>query len=122
GRDVKLLLVSQPTRGLDVGSIEFVHKRLVAQRDAGAGVLIVSSELDEIYALADRIAVMYEGRIVAFCPPTISEQDLGLLMAGSQVDGVTALAAEGEADGPAAPGAEGEPDTPVPAQEPSSHE
>jgi general nucleoside transport system ATP-binding protein len=122
GRDVKLLLVSQPTRGLDVGSIEFVHKRLVAQRDAGAAVLIVSSELDEIYALADRIAVMYEGRIVAFCPPTISEQDLGLLMAGSQVDGVTAPAAEGEADGPAAPGAEGEPDTPVPAQEPSSHE
>jgi general nucleoside transport system ATP-binding protein len=87
GRDVKLLLVSQPTRGLDVGSIEFVHKRIVAQRDAGAAVLLVSSELDEIYALADRIAVMYEGRIVAFCPPTIPEQELGLLMAGSAGDG-----------------------------------
>jgi general nucleoside transport system ATP-binding protein len=86
-RDVKLMLVSQPTRGLDVGSIEFVHKRLVAQRDAGAAVLLVSSELDEIYALADRIAVMYEGRIVAFCPPTIPEQELGLLMAGSSGDG-----------------------------------
>ncbi len=60
-RDVKLMIVSQPTRGLDVGSIEFVHKRLVAQRDEGVAVLIVSSELDEIYALADRIAVMYRG-------------------------------------------------------------
>jgi simple sugar transport system ATP-binding protein len=106
-RDVKLLLASQPTRGLDVGSIEFVHKRLVAQRDAGAAVLLVSSELDEIYALADRIAVMYEGRIVAFCPPTISEQDLGLLMAGSGADESTAADSGGE------------PETPVPAQEPS---
>jgi simple sugar transport system ATP-binding protein len=109
-RDVKLLMVSQPTRGLDVGSIEFVHKRLVAQRDAGVAVLIVSSELDEIYALADRIAVMYEGQIVAFRPPTISEQDLGLLMAGSAPAESTA------------PDADGEPDAPVPAQEPSSHE
>jgi simple sugar transport system ATP-binding protein len=105
-RDVKLLMASQPTRGLDVGSIEFVHKRLVAQRDAGAAVLIVSSELDEIYALADRIAVMYEGRIVAFCPPTIPEQELGLLMAG-------------EGMGSTAPEPGGEPETPVPAQEPS---
>ena len=115
-RDVKLMVVSQPTRGLDVGSIEFVHKRLVAQRDEGVAVMIVSSELDEIYALADRIAVMYEGQIVAFCPPTISEQDLGLLMAGSQATGPTAPDSEGE------PGPEGEPETPVPAQEPSSHE
>ncbi len=121
-RDVKLMLVSQPTRGLDVGSIEFVHKRLVAQRDEGVAVLIVSSELDEIYALADRIAVMYEGQIVAFCPPTIPEQELGLLMAGSQVDGATVPGAEGEAAGSAAPAAAGEPETPVPAQEPSSHE
>ncbi len=89
GRDVKLMIVSQPTRGLDVGSIEFVHKRLVTQRDAGAAVLIVSSELDEIYALADRIAVMYEGRIVALCPPTVSEQELGLLMAGGGTAGPT---------------------------------
>jgi general nucleoside transport system ATP-binding protein len=121
-RDVKLMIVSQPTRGLDVGSIEFVHKRLVAQRDEGVAVLIVSSELDEIYALADRIAVMYEGQIVAFCPPTIPEQELGLLMAGSQVDAATATGTEGEAAEPAAPGAAGEPETPVPAQEPSSHE
>ncbi len=88
-RDVKLLLVSQPTRGLDVGSIEFVHKRIVVQRDAGAAVLLVSSELDEIYALADRIAVMYEGQIVAFRPPSISEQELGLLMAGAGAAGST---------------------------------
>jgi general nucleoside transport system ATP-binding protein len=107
-RDVKILLVSQPTRGLDVGSIEFVHKRLVAQRDAGAAVLLVSSELDEIYALADRIAVMYEGRIVAFRPPTIPEQELGLLMAGSGIDGPTV-------SDPA-----GGPETPV--QEPSGHD
>ena len=116
GRDVKLLLVSQPTRGLDVGSIEFVHKRLVAQRDAGAAVLIVSSELDEIYALADRIAVMYEGRIVAFRPPTISEQELGLLMAGSDPAGSTLPT------GSTAPNSGGAPETPAPAQEPSSHE
>jgi simple sugar transport system ATP-binding protein len=116
GRDVKLLIVSQPTRGLDVGSIEFVHRRLITQRDAGAAVLIVSSELDEIYALADRIAVMYEGQIVAFCPPTVSEQELGLLMAGGGTAEPAAPESEGEL------GSEGEPETPVPAQEPSSHE
>jgi simple sugar transport system ATP-binding protein len=101
GRDAKLLIVSQPTRGLDVGSIEFVHRRLVAQRDAGAAVLIVSSELDEIYALSDRIAVMYEGQIVAFCPPTIPEEELGLLMAGS---------GPGAADGSTGPDAPDEPE------------
>ena len=83
GRKVKLLLASQPTRGLDVGSIEFVHKRIVAERDQGTAVLIVSSELDEIYALADRIAVMYEGQITGFRPPTVSVTELGLLMAGA---------------------------------------
>jgi general nucleoside transport system ATP-binding protein len=108
GRDVKLLIVSQPTRGLDVGSIEFVHKRVVAQRDAGAAVLIVSSELDEIYALADRIAVMYEGRIVAFVPPTIEEQELGLLMAGGGTAGTDAEQPDTEPPG----------DSPPPAQEP----
>jgi general nucleoside transport system ATP-binding protein len=118
GRDVRLLIASQPTRGLDVGSIEFVHKRLVAQRDAGAAVLLVSSELDEIYALADRIAVMFEGRIVAFRPPTISEQDLGLLMAGSGADGPAGRGA----DESTATDAGGERETPVPAQEPSSHD
>jgi len=91
-RNVRLLLASQPTRGLDVGSIEFVHRRIVDQRDRGVAVLIVSSELDEIYALADRIAVMYEGRIVAFRPPSVPVEELGLLMAGAG-DGVSGDAA-----------------------------
>jgi len=82
GRDVKLLLANQPTRGLDVGSIEFVHKRIIEERDHGAAVLLVSSELDEIYALSDRIAVIYEGRIVGFVPPDTPEAELGLMMAG----------------------------------------
>jgi ABC-type uncharacterized transport system ATPase subunit len=82
GRDVRLLVASQPTRGLDVGSIEFVHRRIVEQRDQGVAVLIISSELDEIYALADRVAVMYEGRIVGIRPPTVPVAELGLLMAG----------------------------------------
>jgi len=89
GREVRLLLASQPTRGLDVGSIEFVHRRIVEQRDQGVAVVIVSSELDEIYALADRIAVMYEGRITGFRPPTAPAEELGLLMAGAESgDGV----------------------------------
>jgi general nucleoside transport system ATP-binding protein len=83
GREHKVLIASQPTRGLDVGSIEFVHRRIVAQRDRGVAVLIVSAELDEIYALADRIAVMYEGKITGFRPPTVPPEELGLLMAGA---------------------------------------
>ena len=83
GRDVRLLVANQPTRGLDVGSIEFVHHRVVAARDQGAAVLICSTELDEIYALADRIIVMYEGRIAGERPPTVSIEELGLLMAGA---------------------------------------
>jgi general nucleoside transport system ATP-binding protein len=83
GREVKLLLASQPTRGLDVGSIEFVHRQIVELRDRGAAVVLVSSELDEIYALSDRIAVMYEGKIVGFCPPDTPEAELGLMMAGA---------------------------------------
>jgi general nucleoside transport system ATP-binding protein len=82
-RSNKLLLASQPTRGLDVGSIEFVHSEIVKQRDRGVAVVIVSSELDEIYALSDRIAVMYEGKIVGFCAPDVAEHELGLLMAGA---------------------------------------
>ena len=85
-RPLELLIASQPTRGLDVGSIEFVHGRIVEARNNATAVLLVSSELDEIAALADRIAVMYEGRIVAFRPPTVSRQELGLLMAGAQRD------------------------------------
>ena len=82
-RDNKVLLASQPTRGLDVGSIEFVHKQIVAQRDAGVAVVIVSSELDEIYALSDRIAVMYEGKIVGYAGADTPEAELGLMMAGA---------------------------------------
>jgi simple sugar transport system ATP-binding protein len=83
GRDVRLLLASQPTRGLDVGSIEFVHRRIIEERDKGVAVVLVSSELDEIYALADRIAVIYEGKITGFRPPDVPVGELGLLMAGA---------------------------------------
>jgi general nucleoside transport system ATP-binding protein len=82
GREHKVLVASQPTRGLDVGSIEFVHRRIVQQRDHGVAVLIVSAELDEIYALADRIAVIYEGKITGFRPPDVPAEELGRLMAG----------------------------------------
>jgi simple sugar transport system ATP-binding protein len=113
-RDIKVLLASQPTRGLDVGSIEFVHRRIVEQRDQGVAVVIVSSELDEIYALADRIAVMYEGKITGFRLPTVSADELGLLMAGAGRDG----AGPGPADGPGPPEPVGEPDSPGPADGP----
>ena len=86
GHEHKVLVASQPTRGLDVGSIEFVHRRIVEQRDKGVAVLIVSAELDEIYALADRIAVMYEGKITGFRPPTVPAEELGRLMAGGSDD------------------------------------
>src|SRR5690606_26385457 len=82
-RPLKLLIASNPTRGLDVGSIEFVHRRIVAERDAGAAVIIVSSELDEVVALADRIAVMYHGEIVDIVPPETDREKLGLMMAGA---------------------------------------
>lgn len=81
-REIKLLVAAQPTRGLDVGSIEFVHKRIVEERDAGAAVLLVSTELDEVASLADRIAVMYRGRIVGIVPPDTPRDALGLMMAG----------------------------------------
>jgi simple sugar transport system ATP-binding protein len=81
-RPVKLVVASQPTRGLDVGSIEFVHERIIAERDGGRAVLLFSTELDEVSALADRIAVMYRGEFIAIVPATTSREDLGLLMAG----------------------------------------
>ena len=81
-RPVKLVVASQPTRGLDVGSIEFVHKRILRERDAGRAVLLFSTELDEVLALADRIAVMYRGEILAIVPSGVTAQELGLLMAG----------------------------------------
>lgn len=81
-RDLSLFVAAQPTRGLDVGSIEFVHKRIVATRDAGIPVIVVSTELDEVAALADRIAVMYRGGIVGIVPGNTSRAVLGLMMAG----------------------------------------
>src|SRR5437763_8874188 len=87
GHEHKVLIASQPTRGLDVGSIEFVHRRIVEQRDAGVAELIVSAALDDIYALADRDAVLYEGRITGFRPPTVPAEELGRLMAGGTDEG-----------------------------------
>jgi ABC-type uncharacterized transport system ATPase subunit len=81
-RDLKLLVASQPTRGVDVGSIEFIHKRIVETRDSGVPVIVVSTELDEVSALADRIAVMYRGKIVGIVPGNASRETLGLMMAG----------------------------------------
>ena len=86
-RPIKLLIASQPTRGLDVGSIEYIHKRIIEKRDEGTAVLVVSSELDEIIALSDRIAVMYKGQIVGIVPAAdVSKEYLGLLMAGINPD------------------------------------
>jgi simple sugar transport system ATP-binding protein len=81
-RELRLFVAAQPTRGLDVGSIEFVHKRIVETRDSGVPVIVVSTELDEVAALADRIAVMYRGGIVGIVPGTTSREVLGLMMAG----------------------------------------
>lgn len=82
-RPIELLIASQPTRGLDVGSIEYIHSRIIEKRDQGTGVLLVSSELDEILALSDRIAVMYHGQIMDIIPAAqASKEYLGLLMAG----------------------------------------
>ena len=102
GRPIKLLVAAQPTRGLDVGSIEYVHKRIVAERDQGTAVLIVSSELDEVLALGDRIAVMYRGRIMGVVSPSAGRERIGLMMAG--ISAGTALAEPGGDDG-AAPSA-----------------
>ncbi|WP_432535085.1 ABC transporter ATP-binding protein [Kineococcus arenarius] len=89
-RPLRLLVVAQPTRGVDVGSQEFVHQRIVAERDRGAAVLLVSTELDEVRALADRIVVMYRGRIAGEVGPDADPEQLGLLMAGAQPQGGTA--------------------------------
>jgi simple sugar transport system ATP-binding protein len=82
GRDPRVLVAAQPTRGLDVGAIEYVHKRLVAVRDAGKAVLLISLELDEILSLSDRIVVLYEGRIVGEFGPETPEEELGIAMTG----------------------------------------
>jgi simple sugar transport system ATP-binding protein len=81
------IIANQPTRGLDVGSIEFVHKTLIEERDKGAGVLLVSVELDEVMALSDRILVLYRGRIQGeLDAPAATEEDVGILMAGGTVE------------------------------------
>ena len=81
-RDVKLVVASQPTRGLDVGSIEFVYEKLLSERSANRAILLISSELDEVLELADRIAVIYKGEIVGEVGPDVSREKLGLMMAG----------------------------------------
>ena len=82
-RPIKLLIASQPTRGLDVGSIEFIHSNIIRKRDEGVGVLLVSAELDEIMALSDRIAVMFKGKILAVLPAAeATREGVGLCMAG----------------------------------------
>jgi simple sugar transport system ATP-binding protein len=81
-RDPRVLVAAQPTRGLDVGAIEFVHNRLVQERDKGRAIFLVSLELEEILSLSDRILVIYEGRIVGEYGPDVSEEDLGIAMTG----------------------------------------
>ncbi|HUY42996.1 MAG TPA: ABC transporter ATP-binding protein [Acidimicrobiales bacterium] len=88
-RPIKVLVAAQPTRGLDVGSIEYVHRQIVRQRNEGQGVLIVSSELDEVLALGDRIAVMHHGKITGVVPPTTSREVIGLLMTGVSIEEAT---------------------------------
>jgi len=86
-RPIDLLIAAQPTRGLDVGSIEYIHGQIVKKRDEGVAVLLVSTELDEIMQLADRIAVMYRGSILATLPAKQSTKELiGLMMAGIPLD------------------------------------
>ncbi|HBU42791.1 MAG TPA: heme ABC transporter ATP-binding protein, partial [Microbacterium sp.] len=81
-RPLRLLIAAQPTRGVDVGSIEFIHKRVIETRDSGVPVVVVSTELDEVVALADRIAVMYRGKLMAIVSADTPRSRLGLLMAG----------------------------------------
>jgi simple sugar transport system ATP-binding protein len=80
--NVKVVIASQPTRGLDVGSIEFVHERILAERASGRAILLISTELDEVIALADRIAVIYRGEILGIVEPSVTREKLGLMMAG----------------------------------------
>ncbi|UCN13750.1 ABC transporter ATP-binding protein [Cellulomonas iranensis] len=85
-RPLRLLVAAQPTRGVDVGSIEFIHRRIVETRDAGTAVVVVSTEIDEVLGLADRIAVMYRGRVVGVVPAGTSREVLGLMMAGTPIE------------------------------------
>jgi simple sugar transport system ATP-binding protein len=106
-RPISLIVAAQPTRGLDVGSIEYIHRRIVAKRDEGAAVLIVSSELDEVVALGDRIAVMFQGRIVdTLTPEEATFERLGLLMGGAHPEDGVPVAA-GAASAPEAAATDG---------------
>ena len=87
-----MLIAAQPTRGLDVGAIEFVHRRLVEERDEGRAVLLVSLELDEILSLSDRILAMYEGEIVGEYGPDVTEEELGVAMLGGAREAEEAVA------------------------------
>jgi len=91
-RDLRLFVAAQPTRGVDVGSIEFIHKRIIETRDTGVPVIVVSTELDEVIALADRIMVMYRGKVVGIVPGDTSRDVLGLMMAGetASIEGAAA--------------------------------
>ena len=94
-KNPQLLIAVQPTRGLDVGAIEYIHKQIVAQRDAGKAVLLVSLELDEVMTVSDRILVMYEGEIVGeLDPKTTTVEELGLYMAGAKKGGEGAVKKE----------------------------
>ncbi|MDO4917771.1 MAG: ABC transporter ATP-binding protein [Rothia sp. (in: high G+C Gram-positive bacteria)] len=95
-RDLKLFVASQPTRGVDVGSIEFIHKRIVAERDKGVPVIIVSTELDEVYALADRIAVFFHGALMGIVPRDTPRNVLGQMMAGATYEEALATAPEND--------------------------
>jgi simple sugar transport system ATP-binding protein len=84
---LRLTIAAQPTRGVDVGSIEYIHSRIVKERDAGTAVLIVSTELDEVMALSDRLLVMFRGKVVAeLDPKKVTPMEVGLYMAGSRPD------------------------------------
>jgi simple sugar transport system ATP-binding protein len=93
-RPLKLFIASQPTRGVDVGAQEFIHRRIVAERDLGTPVVIVSTELDEVLALADRIAVMYRGKVIGILPGGASRDEVGLMMAGVPAEVAKAAAEE----------------------------
>jgi simple sugar transport system ATP-binding protein len=102
-RRLKLFVAAQPTRGVDVGSIEFIHSQIMHERGIGTAVLLISSELDEVMALSDRVAVMYRGRIIATVPPDTPREEIGLLMAGVHAQGPS-----GGASGPSGQGGSGQ--------------
>jgi simple sugar transport system ATP-binding protein len=93
----RLVLVAQPTRGVDIGATEFIHRKLIELRDAGAAVLLVSAELDEVLSLSDRVVVIYEGRLVGEVDPnSVSEEEIGLMMTGGRErDGATGRRGDG---------------------------